>query len=141
MLQFLVTIIDNELLEPVDWQIFEAVNIQYAQDASFSVLLDLGRARHARGYLSESKKTTTFDVGEAGMKKKNLDSLVNAVNDPGEKAIIKGFAQSVASSCGLGCTQVSHDEVILRVLVSPGSEGSLKSDVRPMAAIHHLVHI
>ena len=41
VLQFFVAVVDNELLEPVGGKIFEAVNIQNAQDSSFAVLLDL----------------------------------------------------------------------------------------------------
>jgi hypothetical protein len=43
VLQFFVAIIDDELLEPVGGQIFKAVNVQYAQDPPFAVLLDLHR--------------------------------------------------------------------------------------------------
>jgi hypothetical protein len=58
----------------------------------------------------------------------NLNSIVNAVNDPSEKAIIKGFAQRITSSCGLGRAQISHDKVVLRVLVNSGTQSNLQSN-------------
>ena len=41
MMQFLVAVIDDELVETVDRQIFKSVNVQYAENAPLAVLLDL----------------------------------------------------------------------------------------------------